>query len=485
MNKKDKSTELKFVYHLLPILFLFFLITYGLILRPLVFNLSPFPLEIVFILAAIFSVTELVLLGHRWDEILSSIIKKLSKALPAFLILFSIGLVISSWIISGTIPMLVYYGLKIINPSIIYVVAFFVTIIFSLMTGTSWGSAGSIGIVIMGIAVAMGANLGITAGAIVGGAYFGDKMSPLSDTTNIASIATEVPLFDHINSMMYTTFPSALIASIIYIILGFIYPPKILGADLGLIEPFLNGLESMFDFNILLLIPPVIVLYCSFTRKPIIPTIIVSVFTASVLAIIFQNFTLGNLMESLIRGFNTDMAVWLAPVSGRLEVLLNRGGLYALSEAVIIAFTVFMFIGSLDVIDAMPTVVTRIFRFTKTRSTTILSTLAASALTNSLTSNQYATSFIVGDAFKVKFDMLKIPRKVLSRSIEDTGTMLESVVPWTPTAVFMVTTLGVPFSDYWHWQLLSLINFIVAPMLAISGKGCFYHEVDKSKNSPE
>ena len=129
----------------------------------------------------------------------------------------------------------------------------------------------------------------------------------------------------------------------------------------------------------------------------------------------------------------------------------------------------------------MPTVVSRVFSFARTRSSTILSALAASALTNSLTSNQYATSFIVGDAFRSRFDDLRIPRKVLSRSLEDTGTMIESVVPWTSTAVFMVATLGIPFADYWHWQLLSLINFVVAPLLAITGIGCFYHEMEQTQ----
>ena len=139
---------------------------------------------------------------------------------------------------------------------------------------------------------------------------------------------------------------------------------------------------------------------------------------------------------------------------------------------------VFIFIGAMDHINAMPLVVKRMFAFTKTRSSMILATLFATTLSNAMTSNQYATSFIVGDAFKSRYDALKIPRKVLSRSLEDTGTMIESVVPWTTTAVFMVGTLGVPFADYWHWQLLSLINFIVAPTLAILGIGCFYHEVD-------
>lgn len=173
------------------------------------------------------------------------------------------------------------------------------------------------------------------------------------------------------------------------------------------------------------------------------------------------------------------MATWVANVPESVATLTNRGGLYALNEAITIAFMIFIYIGAIDHINAMSIVVHRIFFFAKSRATTILASLLATAITNSMTSNQYATSFVVGDAFLSKYDEMKIPRKVLSRSLEDTGTMLESVVPWTTTSVFMVATLGVPWADYWHWQLLSLINFIVAPTLAILGIGCFYHEIDQ------
>lgn len=483
MKKTPSSKEITFLHALFPILVLLTIVIYGLILRPVFLDQPAFPLEVVFILAAVFAIGELSWLGYDWDEIQHSIVQKLAMALPAFFILFCIGLIIGSWMICGTIPMLVYYGLKIINPTLLYLLAFWVSIVFSMLTGTSWGSAGSIGIVIIGIAGAMGAHLGITAGAIIGGAYFGDKMSPLSDTTNLAAIAADVNLFDHIRSMTFTTVPSATLASILYFALGFIYPPTITitGADTA--TPFLQALQSTFSFNVLLILPPAIVLYGSLKRKPTLPTLIISMLSACILALCFQKFTLTDVLQTLIKGFDVSMAPWAGTLPDGVVTLLNRGGLYALIEAIIIAFMVFIFIGAMDHINAMPTVVNRVFRFAKTRTETILATLTATAITNALTSNQYATSFIVGDAFKNKYDKLQIPRKVLSRSLEDTGTMLESLVPWHPTAVFMVATLGVPFQEYWHWQFLSLINFIVAPVLAIIGIGCFYYEVNEPNNS--
>ncbi len=173
------------------------------------------------------------------------------------------------------------------------------------------------------------------------------------------------------------------------------------------------------------------------------------------------------------------MAYWAIDLPANTMELVNRGGLYSMKEAIFIAFLVFVFIGSIGTINAMPTVVNRVFAFAKTRPATILSALGASAVTNAMTSNQYATSFIVGDAFKTRFDALKIPRKVLSRSLEDYGTMIESIVPWHPTAIFMIATLGVPWVDYWSWQFLTLTNLIIAPSIALIGIGCFYHEVDE------
>lgn len=479
MEKPSKPTNVTFTQAILPILFLSILIVYGLILRPLFLNQPAFPLEIIFILAAVFAVGQQFMLGYEWEDIQQTIVNKLARALPAFFILFAIGVIISSWIVSGTIPMLVYYGLKIINPSYLYVLAFLVPVVFSSLTGTSWGSAGTIGVVIMGIAVALNANLGITAGAIIGGAYFGDKLSPLSDTTNLAALAADVDLFEHIRSMMYTTMPSAILATIIYLALGFVYPPETSAADLNSIDPFLKSLSSVFNFNIFLLLPPAIVLYGSLRQKATIPTLLTSVLVAALLGLIFQKFTITDVVQALYKGFHIDMAIWVGAVPEQVVTLVNRGGLYALNESIVIAFMVFIFIGAIDHINAMPIVVNRIFRFAKSRASAIISSLFAAAFTNALTSNQYATSFIVGDAFKSKYDALRIPRKVLSRSLEDTGTMLESIVPWTTTAVFMVGTLGVPVSEYWHWQLLSLINFVVAPLLAILGIGCFYDEVDE------
>lgn len=472
----NQPKQVPFIHLLLPILFLTVLIVYGLILQPRLFNQPAFPLEIVFLLATIFSAGHLLLLGYSWQVIQDAIVAKLAKGFPAILILFAIGLVIGTWIISGTIPMLVYYGIKIISPSYIYAIAFFVPIIFSTLTGTSWGSVGTIGTVIMGVAISVDANLGITAGAIVGGAYFGDKLSPLSDTTNLAALAAEVDLYDHIRSMMYTTLPAAALAMIAYFILGFLYAPNASAATNATSQETLSAINAMFHFNILLLIPPVIVLYGSLKRYAPLPTLLASCVVACLLALLFQDFGISAVFATLRDGFNHNMAIGVSEVPVRVQDLFNRGGLYQLNDVIVFTLMALTFIGSLDVTDAMPKIVNRVFGFTKTKASIVIATLFSTAFTNAMTSNQSATSFIIGDAYKKRYDSLGLSRLVLSRSIEDYGTMIESIIPWTSTALFMVATLGVPFSDYWHWQLLSLINLIIAPLWAILGIGLFDKE---------
>ena len=466
--------EIPFWQLLLPVVFLLVLITYGLILRPWWLGQQAFSLELIFFLAAIFSTTQLILNGFKWENIQQAIVAKVAKGFPAIMILFSIGVVIGTWITCGTIPMLIYYGIKLINPDFIYVIAFLVPIIFSLLTGTSWGSVGTIGTVIIGIAISVDANLGLTAGAIVGGAYFGDKMSPLSDTTNLAALSAEVNLYEHIRSMMYTTLPSAIIALVLYFVMGFIYPPASGNVDNAKAVATLSTIDSMFEFNLWLLLPPLIVLYGSIRKLATLPTLLTSCVVACTLGLVFQRFSMEDVLSSLMRGFDVEMAYWLTVDVGQIADLLNRGGLYELNEVIVFTIIALVFIGTLDVTDAMPRIVNRLFGFTKKRSSVIISSLISTTLTNAMTSSQSAASFIVGDAFNRRYDAFKIPRKVLSRSMEDYGTMVESIIPWTSTALFVTSTLGVTYQQYWHWQFLSLTNLIIAPLFALLGIGCFY-----------
>ncbi len=459
-------------------------VIYGLMLRPLLWDLAPLPLEIVFLFSAVLAISQLFYLGFDWEEIQQAIGNKLSKAFTTILLLFAIGLLIGSWIISGTIPMLVFYALKIVSPEHIYVIAFIVPIFFSMCTGTSWGSIATIGLVLITVASVINAELGIVAGAIVGGAYFGDKLSPLSDTTNIAAMSVNVELNQHIHAMLYTTLPSALLTVLGFFILGFFYPAtlnisKISGGEvasqLEILQQTLAGISVLFQFNWLLFLPPIIILYGSFTKKPPLPVLIISSISACALASIFQAFSFNDIVQTLYQGFDINMvkASNVSQLPEHIAVLFNRGGLYALNAPIMITILVFIYVGAIDCINAIPTLINRLLFGIKKSSSLIAISLIASAVTNAMTSSQYANSFIVGEAFVNKYDQLGIPRKVLSRSLEDTGTMIESLVPWSTTAIFIYASLGVAVQDYWHWQLLSLINIPLAFIFALLGIGCF------------
>lgn len=238
----------------------------------------------------------------------------------------------------------------------------------------------------------------------------------------------------------------------------------------------------MFNFNVLLLIPVAIVLYGSIKRHATLPVLVASSFSACLLAVVLQQTTVGDAVQSLYKGFDTSMATWVPVVPEDLSELFNRGGLYELSEPVIISIIVFVYVGAIDKIIAMPLIVGRVFRAAKSRSSIIISSLASTTFINSITSNQMAASFVVGEAFHSAYDNKGIPRKVLSRSLEDSGTMIECLVPWHTTAIFLGATLGVPVSQYWQWQFLSLINIVVAVILAVTGIGCFYGK-EKKQNS--
>src|SRR5699024_6227030 len=493
---------------LIPIISLFLLIVVGVILLPqlnattveitdVAGNVKEvkepgdgMPLEIVFLLATVVSVINLFTMGFKWDDIQEKVVDKVIKLIPAAMILFSIGVIIGAWVFSGTIPMLIYYGVDLINPNYIYLIAFIVPSIFSLLTGTSWGSAGTIGVVLMGIAAAIDANLAIVAGAIVGGAYFGDKMSPLSDTTNVAALAADVPLMEHIRSMINTTGPAYILAAITYAIIGLSIKVENIDVRLDEITVLKEEFQTLFNFDsillvIIILLPVAIVLIGSFGKKPTVPTLILSALVASIVGLFVHGFTYNDMLAALNSGFDVSGVFPNLEVSDNVAEILNRGGLYSMVEPVIISILVFIYVGTLDCIDAIPNLINKSFSWIKSRPQAIISSLFATGLTNGLTSNQFATSYIIAEAFRPIYSKFKIPKKVLSSSIEDYGIMIENLLPWTTTGVFMFGALGVSAFEYWMFQFVSLYGFVIAIILALTGIGCFYKEVDKKSKEKE
>ena len=488
MNDNNTKSHLDGIKHpvthsLIAVFALLLMVLYGLAVRPIFLSEEAMPLEIVFLMAAIIAITHLLFIGIDWQIIEQSIGDKLTKAIPTILLLFAIGILIGSWMISGTIPMLIHIALNSVSAQHIYLLSFIVPIIFSLCTGTSWGSIATVGLVLITVASVVNADLAIAAGAIVAGAYFGDKLSPLSDTTNIAALAVNISVYQHIQAMLYTTLPSAIIAGIGFSILDSVKPSlatqSLLENQESLLAATLLGIESLFHFSWWLLLPPMIVLIGAIKKIPPLPVLILSSCIASALAVLYQGVEINHIIQTWYQGFNIEMLQNLninssAALPKELGEIFNRGGIYALNAPIMITILVFIYVGAISCIDAVPTLIKSILKRIKSRAGLISASLVASAATNAMTSSQYANSFIVGEAFARQYDNAKIPRKVLSRSLEDTGTMIESIVPWSTTSVFIFASLGVSVVDYWQWQLLSLVNIPLAFVFALTGIACFY-----------
>lgn len=410
-------------------------------------------------------------LGYTWEDMMNSIVGKLSKTMPAILILIIVGVLIGSWMIGGTIPMMVYYGLKIINPKFIVITSFFVTSFVSICTGTSWGSAGTIGVALMGVASRMGIPLPIVAGAIVSGAYFGDKMSPLSDTTNLAPIAAGTTLYEHIGHMIYTTGPAFILSSIVYIIAGLKMPTADIAAPekVGII---LNTLDQMFNWNLLVILPPIIVLYGSIRKKPTIPVMLFSSCVALFNSIVFQGFTLQQAFEATISGFNISMINGLdtANVIADIPRLLNRGGMNSMLGTVLIAFCAYGFAGIVAVNGSLDIVLERLMRSVKSTGSLILVTLISCFTAVCVTSNGQLSILVPGEMLKNSYIGRKLHPKNLSRTLEDGATVIEPLVPWTAAGVYMATTLGVPTLELLPWAVLCYSGWIFAVIWGYTGK---------------
>jgi NhaC family Na+:H+ antiporter len=277
--------------------------------------------------------------------------------------------------------------------------------------------------------------------------------------------------------MLYTTGPAAILAGIVYIFLS----PAVSGTELNQldakpenIQNTLHALKEIFNFNLILLIPLAVVIWGAMTKKSIVLTLLGSAWIALILALVFQNFELLDILNSFNKGFSISMAKGYEGDTGVLNIL-NRGGLYNLIEGIVSCFLIFAFIGTLDVIDAINVVLKNLMEKILTQKQVVFAALSSTLVTNLTTSNQYATSFIIGETFKEKFDKLKVNKKVLSRSIEDAGTMMENLAPWTPSGIFMAKTLGITALAYGPYQFLSLFNIVIAYFFAVTGIACFYN----------
>ena len=406
--------------------------------------------------------------GHGWDAIQHSTGEKIAAVLPAILILLSIGMLIGTWMFSGTIPMLVYYGIQMVSPEYMILTAFLVTAVMSL-TGSSWASAGTIGVALMGVAAAMGAPLPATAGAVVSGAYFGDKLSPLSDSTNICAIGAKANLYDHIRNMVYTAGPSFVVAFVVYFLAGGVSS----GGPLS-VSPennqLLGEIDQLYQMSWMAFLPAAVVLYGTFTRKPAALTMVASSLVAMVVGVFLHDFTLNAALLTAVAGFKLELvnhgASTLSAPSEMLMSLLGRGGLYSMSNTLILIISAFLLAAGMDVSGGLDKLLHTMLQRARSVFGLVLATMISGATMIALTSHGGVTALIVGGLFQEAYKEQGLAPENLSRSMEDSVTIVEPLMPWTVSAIFMATTLGVPTVEYAPWAIFCMTGPLFSLLLA-------------------
>ena len=412
--------------------------------------------------------------GCTWDDMLDEISQKIAKGMPAILILITVGAMVGTWMTSGTIPMMIYYGVQIVSPKWLLVTAFLITSLVSIATGTSWGSVATMGVALMGIASALGVNPAATAGAVIAGSYFGDKISPLSDTTNLAPLAAGSNLYEHIGHMFWTTVPATIVSLVVYAIVG-LNANTAAGATSEAVTNMMAQLDQMYDWNILILLPVILVLAGSLLKLPTIPVMILSTVVAGVEGIFMQGISLGNVLTSTVSGFNVTMITRpgfdAANAAFEVTKLLNRGGMNGIMSTTLLVFCAFCFAGIMSRAGCLEVVLKAILSVAKTTGSLILATVISCITMALTTGNSYLSILIPGEMFRDAYKERGLHPKNLSRTLEDAGTVFVPLVPWSAAGAYMAATLGVETLDYLPWAILCYIGFIFAIIYGYTGIG--------------
>ncbi len=407
--------------------------------------------------------------GQKWQQIENSIVSGVSIALKPILILFSVGLLIGSWILSGTVPTMIYYSLLILDPAIFYAASCVICGLIALSIGSSWTVAGTVGIALIGAAAGLGLSVEITAGAIISGAYFGDKMSPLSETTNLAPAVVGTDLFSHIGHMVWTTIPSIVIALIIYLLIGLTIDTENTASDLAIT---LQLITENFTINPFMLLPVAALLVMAQKKLPPIPTILAGALIGVVLAVVFQQSAVlslagdtPNLVLGLFKGTWQTLFDGFTLSSGNetLDDLMTRGGMSSMLNTVWLILCAMVFGAVMDHTGLLQCLVNYALSFVHSTGSLIATTIVTCIGANIITSDQYISIVLPGRMYKLEYQKRNLDAKNLSRSLEDAGTMTSPLIPWNTCGAYMSGTLGVATFAYLPYCFFNL----VCPFIAV------------------
>ena len=409
-------------------------------------------------IAALIAVVIALLLNIPWADVEKTLLRVVSDCIPTFLIVIMVGMLVGIWMAGGTVPALMYYGMELISPKILVPLAFVLSGLTAEFTGTSFGSVATMGIALVGVASTTSIPVPLVIGAVVCGAWFGDKMSPLSDTTNLASGVSKVPLYDHINSMMYTTIPATLVALVLFTIAGLMYS----GGEMDATRANLicDTLAANFNLNPILILPAILVLLVSVFKLPALLGMGLTVVVSIVFALVFQGVNFVELMNYAANGFSLSTGVDI------VDPMLNRGGITSMTGLLI---TFMVDVLAKDVL----------LKFIKSRGVLVTVTLIYCYIVNFLTAGGQTVAIIVTEqTFEDAFDRMGIHRRVLSRTLEDAGTLSAPIVPWGVATLYVMEVLGCG-TEYIPYCWFIFIVPIFSIFCAFSGFGMWDKDGNK------
>lgn len=410
-----------------------------------------------------------VYLGLSWEDIRSGIFKVIHVALPAVSVLIVVGMIIGIWIASGTVPTIIYYGLKTLSPEFFLAAAMVICAVVAVSLGTSWGSVGTVGLALMGIGEGFDIPMYWTAGAVVSGAFFGDKVSPLSDTTNLAPAVTGTDVFSHIKNMMATTIPAMVLAFLIYLGVGYLVIDT-QSVSFEKIERITSTLQDNFYISLWALIPALVVMGLALKKLPPLPSLFVGVLVGGAFAMIAQGQSLQAVFDYANNGYSIKTNI------SQIDSLLNRGGIQSMMWTISLVFIALAFGGALETTGCLKSIINSI----KSKATTFAGTQAAAVgtafSTNLVAGDPYLSVALPGRMFSPVYRGMGYSTLNLSRGIEEGGTLMSPLIPWNAGGAFVISALGLGISGNNMENLLYIpLAFAcwTAPLI-----GIFYAYVD-------
>lgn len=422
------------------------------------------PNQVALILAASVAGIIAIRLGKGWPDILQSIVDSISSAMPSVLILLLIGSLAGTWMISGVVPAMIYYGLKILNPTIFLFASVVICSLVSLATGSSWSTVATIGIALLGIGKALGLHEGIIAGAIISGAYFGDKMSPLSDTTNLAPAMAGTDLFTHIRYMTHTTGPSIIITMIIFLIIGFFYDFGSSGTN---VNDVLTAIDNTFNINPVLFLVPAGLVFIIIKKVPPLPSLLIGTLMGAMFAIIFQPDVIRDISNiydnywqacyiSVINAMtvtvslNTDME--------SVNELLTTGGMKGMLDTIWLILVAMVFGGIMESAGLLVRIAQSIIAYVRSTGSLVASTVFTCLFFNFTASDQYISIVVPGRMFAKTYKDKGLKPEVLSRTLEDSGTVTSVLIPWNTCGATQARVLGVQTLEFLPYAFFNIIS---------------------------